>query len=265
MKFFFAFLLFVFFTLTAAAQPAQIDSVKKLIANAKHDTTVALEMSILGRMYSESKLDSALQMAFKARQLSRKINFLKGEARALNLEGVVFINIGNYPKSIAALVASLKINEKLNASVDINKNLNNLGIVAANAGDFRQSINYIQQAKALAIATHDDVALMRANTNLGDDYEKMNMLDSARMYTQQGFELGIKLNNISILGITNINFGNIYAKMKNPVVALGYYRTALPYCRQVEELSGICEATYGMARLFEQIGEADSSLHYARL
>jgi tetratricopeptide (TPR) repeat protein len=262
---YFAALFLSLFALTANAQTKKIDSLKKVLLTTTEDTTKALLLSKLGGQYYYSKPDTSMLLARQAMLLSKKIKFLRGEALSFNLQGIVLINIGNYPKSLSAFLSALKINEKRTDHAEVARNLSNLGNVAAAQGDLRQSVNYTMKALVLAKSLHDDLQIMSAYGNIGDSYEKMNMLDSARIYTQQGFEMALKLKNEANQAITTNNMGNIYAKMKNPNLALNYYRTALPLFKVSDNDEGYCESTIGMARIFKQLGQRDSSLYYARL
>ena len=246
------------------AQQRAADSLKRLIAAAKDDTTKILLINKLGYMYDNSKPDSAMLMVQQGIRLSRKANFLKGEAVCLNIEGIVFMEIGNYPKALSSFLSAMKLNEKRMDRFEIAANLDNIATVYSYEGDYRQSVNFSKQAKTLEESIHNNKLLSYNLIGLGDTYEKLNMLDSARIYTQQGYELALKLKNPDLIGVATNNMGNIYSKMHNAQLALGYYRTALPYFKKMDDNDGICESTLGMAKLFKQLAQQDSGLYYAK-
>ena len=250
--------------INAYAQQRAVDSLKKLIATAKDDTTKILLLDKLGYMYENSKPDSAMQIAQQGIRLARKANFLKGEATCLNIEGVVFMEIGNYPKALSSFLSAMKLNEKRMDRFNIAANLDNIGTIYSYEGDYRQSVNFSKQAKTIEESIHNDNLLSYNLIGLGDTYEKLNMLDSARIYTQQGYELALKLKNLDLIGVATNNLGNIYSKTHNTHVALDYYRTALPYFKKMDDNDGFCESTLGMAKLFKQLGQQDSGFYYAK-
>jgi len=255
-------LLFTFFT--AAAQRKQIDSLKKLLAAAPEDTTKALLYGKLGNLYLDSKPDSAMLLYRQEEQLSRKLNFLRGEASAINNEGNVFDVTGNYPKALSFYLAALKIDEKRNKPRAIAAVLGNIGTVYAAEGDYRQGINYYLRAKKLAESVHNDQALSIELLDLGDRYEKLDILDSALVYTQEGYTMGVKVKDADLTGAALNNLGNIYVKMHKPGLALYNYRKGKPYLVQAGDDDAICVTTLGMAKIFRQQGQQDSAMYYAR-
>ena len=255
-------LLFAFFT--AAAQRKQIDSLKKLLAAAPEDTTKALLYNQLGNFYPRSKPDSAMLLYRQEEQLSRRLNFLNGEAKAMNNEGLVFDLTGNYPKALSCYLAALEINEKRNDVSSIARTLVNIGNVYSYEGDERQSINYTLRGKKLAESVHNDHTLSIDLLDLGDSYEKLDILDSALAYTHQAYALSVKIKFGDLTGAALNNLGNIYAKMHKPGPALDNYRRGIPYYAQAGDDEAMCETTLGMAKIFRQQGQQDSAMYYAR-
>lgn len=119
----------------AHAQQRTADSLRKLITTEKDDTTKILLLYKLGVVYENSKPDSGMQMAQQGIRLSRTANFLKGEATGLNIEGVVFMEIGNYPKALSSFLSAMKLNEKRINRSEIAANLDNIATVYSYEGD----------------------------------------------------------------------------------------------------------------------------------
>jgi len=255
-------LLFTFFT--AAAQRKQIDSLKKLIATAQEDTTKDLLYVQLGALYIESKPDSAMLLFRQGEQLSRKLNFLRGESNAIDGEGNVFDVTGNYPKALSCYLVALKIDEKRNKPRAIANVLGNIGLVYSNEGDYRQCINYTLRAKKVDENAHNDPDISIDLLNLGDAYEKLDILDSAMAYTQEAYALSVKIKDGNLTGTALNNLGNIYAKMHKPGPALYNYRRGIPYFVQAGDDDALCETTLGVAKIFRQRGQQDSAMYYAR-
>ncbi|HEY4324410.1 MAG TPA: tetratricopeptide repeat-containing sensor histidine kinase [Mucilaginibacter sp.] len=240
-----------------------IDSLKKLIAYAKEDTTKALLLNELGFRYVKLNPDSALLLSQQAMLLSRKSNFLKGQEKSFGNQASVFVATRNYPKALSSYLSSLKIYEKGNDRKAVAKNLADIGRVYSYEGDYRQCINYTLKAKAVAEAIHEE-RLFQVDVNIGDSYEKLNILDSALFYTQLAYDHALKLNDVDLIGAATNNLGNIYSKINKPLVALNYYHASIPYTTKANDDDAICETTFGMAKIYKQLGKPDSSLYYAK-
>ena len=257
-----ALLLFTLFT--ANAQKKATDSLKKLIATTKEDTTRVMLTKELAGLYLYSKPDTVLILTQQGLQLSKAAQFPKGEAAMLNLRGGVYELTGNYPKALSSHLESLKISEKIKDLVGVVKNLHDISNIYSDEGDERQSINYALRAKSIAETARMQRSLSIILLDLGDSYEKLNILDSALRYTRQEYLRSLKSNETDIICVGTNNLGNIYSKMHRPDTALYYYRKAILYAKRMNSYEVICETTIGMARIFKQQGQPDSSLYYAR-
>jgi len=107
--------LFLCFSLTGLkAQISNIDSLEAVLRNEKQDTTRTLLLCDLSYAYSISKPEKSSPLAFEALELSRRIGFLKGEAKSLNMVARKYRAMGNTPRAMELFLQALKINEKNN-------------------------------------------------------------------------------------------------------------------------------------------------------
>ncbi|MGZ3874723.1 MAG: tetratricopeptide repeat protein [Mucilaginibacter sp.] len=264
MKKFCTALVCLMLTLSIHAQQRITDSLKHLLVTAKEDTDKANVLLQFGRYWTNSKPDSAMLMNQQGLELSRKLNYLKGEASGLNLEGIVYQATGNYPKALSYFLAALKINEKRNDSLGMAKNLGNIANLYAAESDYRQSIDFMLKAKRIAEGIHNKQVVLITMVNLAAFYELLNKLDSARTYTTQAYQIAARYKNVESMGDCSYTMGNIYAKTKQMPLALGYYRKAASYYEQAQNDLAMCGTLHSMAELFNKTGQADSSLYYGR-
>ncbi|HEY5125390.1 MAG TPA: tetratricopeptide repeat protein [Ignavibacteria bacterium] len=265
MKKLFAFIIFlIVLAHTAYAQNSTIDSLKQLLFVEKSDTGKILILAELASAYWYSKPDSAMMLSKEGLTLSRELKYEKGEALCLKNISIIFRLTGNYPKAFEIVLQALKKYEILNDKEGIANCYRGIANIYGDEGDIKQELVYDFIAKAIAESIKNDIILLRSLINLGDDYEKLNQLDSARIYTQQAYELAVRLN-FKDKGMTLVNLGNIHSKMKQSDIAMGYYRLSLPDLIKVNDDESRCEATLGLAKLFEIAGQYDSALYYARL
>jgi len=109
------FSLILCFSLTGLkAQISNIDSLETVLRNEKQDTTRTLLLNDLAYAYSMTKPEKTMPLVFEALELSRRIGFLKGEAKSLNNVAGKYLATGNIPKAMELLLQALKINEKNN-------------------------------------------------------------------------------------------------------------------------------------------------------
>ena len=256
--------LLLFTLFTVYAQQKKIDSLKKLIATAKDDTSGIAPMSKLALIYDDSKPDSALALANDMLRISKAAQYPKGEATGLNELGNVYLVTGNYPKALTYFLSALKIDEQIGNHRGVVRTLTNIGTAYASAGDYRKAITYHLQGLAASKNTHDQRGILIATLDAGDVYEKLNILDSALWYTRRAVPLSIAYKDVDLIGVVYNNLGNIYSKKKQLDTALYYYRKGMPLLKQAADDDGWSETSIGMAKIFQEKRQPDSALYYAR-
>jgi signal transduction histidine kinase len=257
-------LLFLTCRCISFAQSAASDSLFQLLSTTKEDTSRVMLISRLARTYAFSKPDSALLLNQQGVELSRKINFRKGEATCLRGIASVFTTKGNYPAALTTDLQALKISEEIKDERGIATLLRGLSDIYFYQGDIVRSIDYAHKAIAMCQKLKDSVALEVTFISLGDTYEKTNQLDSGLFYTRLA-EILPQSRTIDYQGIILSNFGNLYRKIGKTDSAMMYYRLSIPYFRQTNNDEGFCELYLGMANIFFERKKIDSGLYYAKL
>jgi two-component system NtrC family sensor kinase len=141
--------------------------------------------------------------------------------------------------------------------------MGNIANVYGDENDFRQDIKFLLKAKAMAEAISKESA-MTDLLNLGASYEELKILDSALIYERQAHDIAVKQkDSYSIEGSDN-TLGDIYRDMHKPLIAMGYYRAAIPYCKLINDDNNLSVIMLGMAKTFKELERPDSSLYYAK-
>ncbi len=160
------------FCIAGMAQNKQIDSLKRELTIAKHDTSRVNSMVSLCFAYRSFKLDSSLLSGEKALNLARKIKFTKGEINALNALSGSFRIQGDMPKFLDFRIKALKILEENFPTMDKSELWNGIGLVYLEINDYPKALDYFR--KALSIRKRENSLL-----NVGRVFAKTNQLDSA--------------------------------------------------------------------------------------
>ncbi len=268
------FCLILFFILNISclwAQDTEVERLKKLTSNVSTDTTFVLNAISLGGLYKNSYVDSALFLAEKALNVSRKINFKKGEVYSLNLEGVLYMRLGNYAKALQSFLKALELCDKNEIKKGASLVLINLGDLYSKQDDLRKALDYTFQAKAISESIHDTLNLTAIYINIGSDYEALNLFDSARINTEMGRSLAEKITNPqkiqtahNYIGSALNSLGHINLKTKQYIISLEYYRLSLGYFIDTKDYEGLCDSYLGLAKVFDDLGNRDSSIYYAK-
>ncbi|MGG9962836.1 tetratricopeptide repeat protein [Ferruginibacter sp. SUN106] len=257
-------LLFLFCFIITHAQKQYADSLASLLAKEKIDTNrVTYMWQMAGAVYIYNP-DSAIILAQRALFLSRNIKYTEGESRSLGEIANAFLSIGNYPRALEYYIMKLKLEEKKNNPHNLASVTMNIGIVYVYQEEYEKALVYFREADS--IITNNNVKDLKYNIalNIGDVYDRQNIADSSFAYFSKSLEIAKELKDGYLTGISMTGLAHVYLKTAQYDIALLNYKGALPYLESATAEDLICEATIGLAKLYDLTGQSDSSLFYAR-
>lgn len=202
-------------------------------------------------------------LAIEALSLSQRIGFLKGQAASFNVIGLAYFALGNSSKAMAFYIKALKLNEKIDNPQGIARNLNNIGNIYREQGEYHQAIDYYLKAIKLDEQINDKNGIAVNLGNLGRSYFGLKQYDTARVYLQQAYEVASKFNYDRRIGNFLTLMGSIYSETGQRKLAMEYYRLSIPYLKLTEQKASLSGTFLGIAKLFENEGQVDSTLFYA--
>ena len=260
------FLFLFWVTLFLSGQQNTVDSLHQLLATAKEDTTQVNLLNQLSRSFYNSKTDSALNYANRAREFSQKIGYVKGEIRSLTLIGSIMIMTGNFPKALEIGLEALTKSEASGDERLIASSYRLLNGVYSEQGDLKQALPYGLKEKKINEKTNDERTLSSNLVNIGNDYRQSDQLDSARIYLNQALNIALRIGNTSVIAASYLNLGMIHTKMKQYDIAIGYLRLAIPNFKIDNNPLILLISTYDvLAEVYNSTNQADSAFYYARL
>ena len=245
------------------AQKARADSLTRLLAMEKTDSNRVTLMWKIASATSVFNPDTALTVGFEALSMARKIGFTEGESRATGILANTFLKIGNYPKALELNIDKLKIEEKRHVPANLASVLMNIGIVYALQEEYARALAYYSRADS--IIQRDNVEVLKYNIalNTGDTYERLGESDSAFRYFTLSLALARQLGDGDLIGTSMTGLGHIYRKTGQFILSRDHYKWAIQYLEEAKDDEVLCEATLGMARLFENARRYDSAGYYA--
>ncbi|GAA4455856.1 hypothetical protein GCM10023189_24210 [Nibrella saemangeumensis] len=264
--FLFLWILSVSFTLGQNFDPAEIDSLKGLLAQARQDTSRVLLLVKLANAYSFFSPDSSMNLAQQALKLSHSSNFMKGEGQALGRMVNVSRIRGDLPQALAYAYKGLIIARTIHDPSEEGQRLNQIGLIYFDLGESRKALGYYNQARQIHEAISDKMRVAVVLTNMTNAYISLSLLDSARIVNKQAHQLLSQFPKNNALKCTNLNYsGRLAALIGYYAEAIGFYRQALRLSLLVNEIRIQSTTQLYMAEVFNQTHQRDSSLHYARL
>jgi two-component system NtrC family sensor kinase len=246
------------------AQPQRVDSLKHELAVSKQDTSRVLLLDELSNTYSYTNSDSALLYGKHALALAQRINFPRGEARALISLGQVVRDQGDLPKSLALRISALEIAENGRFSIELAKALLQLGRTYIDLSNYAKAINYLQRARRIAKAIHNEGDEFSAIMNLSVAYKLNNQRDSSLSILRNAY------NRINLHG-SPINkafffsqWGILQFELGNHQASLDILKKNLLLYQSLTNQRGLSGSYLSLSNIFKELNQPDSSIYYAQ-
>ncbi len=259
----FVVLLQIYFSATSNPQ---IDSLRLVIRDAKHDTTRYSAFYNLAQAYYDSAYQKSIHYFDKALEISNKQNnweqvadihhhiatvyFNQGEFSKALLEyqnalsvymvhndikgighvnnsiGVLYKTWGQYPKALEYLLKALTDFEKIGYRAGIGMASNNIGQIFFYQSDYQKAIDYFVIHYDVSKSIGNAFAMAGAANNIAASYVELNDYPLALKKYHEAVHIYDSLNIQSGVAILNDNIGSLLAKSNDYEAALSYHLKA---------------------------------------
>ncbi len=243
----------------------KVDSMKALLKTEIPDTQRAMTYNLLANKLRFTDLNADLDYAFKAVNLSRKINFQRGLANGYNMCGLAMDNEGRYADAIAYYDSSLTVWKQLGDEKEEAKMYLNESNVYNRTADYPSAADYCIRSLKLQEKINYVFGQAVCKLTLGNVfYEEGDSKDALKSYKE-----ALDLNHASdknpgmdASALTNI--AAMYEDMKQYDSALYYFRIAMKTFIK-SGMNGELGSTYdNMGSTLKAMGQSDSALYYYR-
>lgn len=269
----------LFFTLNfshAQFDEINIDSLKHLLKETTADTTKVKALAEIGLEYISKKPDSALHFLNEAYTFSRKVNFKKGEAIALNYIGRHYTAKHQYYVAMGFLLKSLNITEYQDQRFlaityyDLGKLYSNMAPLFGSTEISQKSIFYYRKAlQTLNKVRSDELDYMRAGiyteigrSQMSNHLVKEGELDSAENNFKSALALFQKTGSTFFEISSTSDLSNLYFLKKDYKEAIRYGKKSIQLVES-SNISFLKSVLYSnTARCYSVLGQFDSAQHY---
>ena len=244
----------------ALTQLPNPDSLERLLAKKKEDTSKAKLYGALSYVYAFNKAEKGVFYGQQGLQLSQKLEYKNGIAYNTQSLGFSLWALGDYNTSLQLLLKALHQYEELKNYERISYSHLLLAGVYRDIGDCKRALIKAYKGAKQNEAMHFSNRISYAM--IGSIYELQGQLDSAFLYVQKARELDLKTKQTE-WGWLYTLMGNINRKTKQYDTALSYYHKALPLVVANHFPKDIVDIYVAIAKLYKETGRMDSSIFYA--
>ncbi|MBE9509462.1 MAG: tetratricopeptide repeat-containing sensor histidine kinase [Bacteroidetes bacterium] len=240
------------------AQEQIIDSLENQLALVDNISRIDY-MIELSELYFEILLKKSADYADTALFESRKLNYKKGEADALNKIGNIHWITSNFNTAMERYLEALDIREEIGDSAGIAGCYNNLGIIASEFNDNNMAIEYTQKAIEINTKLNNTNDIISNYINIGVYYDELGEPSKALNYYFMNLNMLEEINDKSSLATTLNNIGEIYNNECKYDEALPFYYRSLKIQEEINETSGIAISKLNLGDVYLKKGELENA------
>jgi two-component system, NtrC family, sensor kinase len=282
---------------------ARVDSLKYILEKATADSIKALTLYELWWAYAYTKPETGKIYLDQSLRLSREINFVKGEAKALQGIGatyyfsgnytqalqyyeeaeriyqqikdssgignilsnkaLVYYNQGQYPKALTTNVSAIRIGEALKDTLLRASGFNNIASIYAKQGDISQAMNFYQQALLFHKYKKNRQGVAYTQDNIAGMLKDKGDFTQALAYLEEALKTFKEINDKRGIAGITNNIGDIYLKQVKFAQAIKYCRDALGIWQTLEDKHGMAKSFILIATAYKKIGLFENALNHA--
>lgn len=222
-------------------------------------------MARLGFEYAFVDIDTARFFSGQAIDLSRQINFKKGEARGLNNLAISYDIEGDYEQSLKYFLEALSIYETLGDKKGMAGAYSNCGMVYHNLQQLDKSLEFHLKSFGLEKVNNDSIGIAYSMLHIAGIYLQQDNFDQAIDYYNNAGTLLTLLGETETQSYVHIGLGELYVRQSDMKQAEPHLLKALDIFKNANDQRGQSQTYVLLATLFQEKSEFAISEKYYNL
>lgn len=206
--------------------------------------------------------DSSITLFEKAYLLYGEVDNKVGQSAVLNNVGNLYRIQGNYPKAIENYQKSLKIDEQLGDQNGVGISMVNIGLIYKNQEDWEKSLQYYQDALKIFRQNSNDFGVGVVLNNLGEVYIGQKEFDKALEVYQDAIVTMEGINADCRVVFSQLGIGDVYRLTANSDSSLVYYKKSLQAGKECENPFIVTQSLLGLGEIMKQEKEYSQASEY---
>lgn len=220
----------------------------------------------LGYVYNK-KGNNELSLRFYEESLEckKKLEDIKGVARAYSNIGSVYHERGMYKDAIKYYSQALQLHKKAGDKKGVAGALNNIAIIHRSMENFETALKYYEESLKIKHEIQDSNAIAAAYLNLGQLYNELKRFEEARSTTLKSLEISKKSGNKKYEAIAYVNLGAINFEQKDIQSALTYYFKGYEIQKEIQDGKKTAESAAHIGEAYLELGNLTEAKKYGQM
>ena len=216
-------------------------------------------------LYKISKKDSCIILSKTALDLSKEVNYLKGEVDAMIQIARVRYDSKDMQGSKKYIEESYFISDSINYYEGKVRSLGSLAKILHQSGDKKTALVHVRQAYTLSLEKKDSLRVPVYLEHISTIYRDLGKNDSSLFYVLESLKYCKKTKNLRSESFAYNNLGIYHFNVnKNPDSSIYYFHKSRRLRESDKNLRDLVQTNNNLGYIFSQIGEIDSAIFYLK-
>ncbi|MCX7798685.1 MAG: tetratricopeptide repeat-containing sensor histidine kinase [Melioribacter sp.] len=204
----------------------------------------------------------SIQCAKEAIKRAESIQNKKLKAKALNLLGVVYRNLGYHEKALSLYNEALSLSIESNDSIQIAFSFNNIGGIYRLQGNNPLALEYVLKALRIFEKFNFIEGIAFCTINIGLIYKNQEDYDNSLSYLERTLELRKQLDDKQGIALTLNLMGEVFYSKRDIENAMKYYKLSEAIYKNLKDKRGLASVWGGMGNVYEAKNDIKNALNY---
>jgi signal transduction histidine kinase/Tfp pilus assembly protein PilF len=233
---------------------AETSELEGRLASAAGEERVDL-LNELAFEVKENEPGRTVDLAAKALELARDLDYVEGQATALNNLGIGHYFISDYARALDFYSDCLELSERSGNRLRSAGTLNNIGIIHFLWGEYDSALEYYYRSLKIQESLGDEEGVAKAYNNLGNVYDATEEFEESLRYYGEAIRLYEKLDLQPLVASTLSNIGLAQVGLGRYDEALASMARALEIEEELGDRTGMGYSLNHMGTVYEALGD----------
>ena len=247
---------------TALAQEEKLPKNIKEVYALSDDTNKVISLLSLCTYYYDISNDSSLLLAYKAFDISKKINYKRGEVESLFRIGNNYYFLNRQQKAVQYFNQSIEKAKPINAQYWIARSYRQIASINIANKKCSEALHLNRKALRIHASMSDSANISQCYNRIGFLHQKRNNLDSAFNYVRKAIDINIKTNDLRALARSYRNLANLHLIDNDLATAEKYYQKTLTLQKKHSKTHEIISTDFKYAQLLMQQKKYHESIQH---
>jgi two-component system, NarL family, sensor kinase len=240
------------------------DSLRNSFVHGKDDSVKVFSYYQYGETFETENADSAFFYYKKGKELSDKLNYIKGIAAYVSYSIVILNNQGKFKEALKLCNDLLEVLEKGSSKKELASAYINAGSEWQYLSDLETAADYYLKAVKLGEDIGNKKIQRVANNNLASVFNSLQQYEKGKQYAEKSLVIAKELKDDYAVASSTINIATSESFLKEYNQSLAHFKEVELLGKKMEDDIIIMDGWLGMADNLSEINKGNEAEAYYR-